>query len=161
RQLRGLYGFDFPEDFFRFWEFAQRLRPLEPLKALDDLDLQLVGPFEVLAGRFDHRPQSLSILLHWRYCFDPPEFFTPLAGGGDGLHWGCYLDDPANGSGCVASYYAQDTFELAVDGDDLFEAVRLFLEEYHADCELDHSYGLIDDHEHEGTLERIAAFRAI
>src|SRR5262245_1516572 len=132
-QLRELYGFDFPEHLFRFWDFARLLRPLEPLQALDDLSLALVGPFEVLAGRFDRRSPRLSIHLHWRYYFDPPEFFTVLAGGGDGLHWGCYLDDPADGSGCVASYYAQDAFEMAVDGDDLFEAVRLFLEEYHGD----------------------------
>src|SRR5436305_1145470 len=49
-QLRALYGFDFPDDLFRFWEFANRLRPLEPLQALaDSLDLTLVGPFDVLA----------------------------------------------------------------------------------------------------------------
>jgi hypothetical protein len=159
RQLRELYGFDFPEHFFRFWEFAQRLRPLEPLQALGDLSLQLVGPFEVLAGRFDLHSPRLSILLHWRYSLDPPEFFTVLAGGGDGLHWGCYLDDPATGSGCVASYYTHDAFEMSVDGDDLFEAVRLDLEQYHGDCDLDHSYDLIGDDEHEETLARLAAFR--
>ena len=55
QQLRALYGFDFPEDFFRFWEFVNRLQPLEPLRALDDHSIQLVGPFEILAGRFDKR----------------------------------------------------------------------------------------------------------
>jgi hypothetical protein len=35
-QLRQMYGFDFPDDLFRFWEFANRLRPLEPLAALAD-----------------------------------------------------------------------------------------------------------------------------
>jgi len=159
QQLRQLYGFDFPEHLFRFWDFAQRLRPLEPLKALADLDLQLVGPFEVLAGRFDRHSPRLSQLLHWRYYFDPPEFFSVLAGGGDGLHWGCYLDDPVTGAGCVASYYTQDAFEMSVDGDDLFAAVRLFLEEHHSASEQDHSYGLIPDEEHEESLAEFAAFR--
>lgn len=127
-QLRQLYGFDFPDDLFAFWEFANRLRPLEPLRALDVLDLRLVGPFEVLAGRFDGRTTRYPLVLHWRYWGDPPEFFTVLAGGGDGLHWGWYLDDPAERSGCVASYYARDVFELCADGDNLFEAVRLHLE---------------------------------
>src|SRR6516165_3580149 len=128
QHLRELYGFDFPEDFFRFWEFVNRIQPLEPLKALSHVSMQLVGPFEVLAGRFDQRKPRLSLLLHWRFFLDPPEFFTVLAGG-DGLHWGYYLDDPATGRGCVASYYTHDAFEISTDGDDLFQAVRLFLED--------------------------------
>jgi hypothetical protein len=130
QQLRQLYGFEFPEDFFAFWEFVVRLRPLEPLTALADAtDIHLVGPYEVLAGRFDGRSPRYSLYLHWRYYMDPPEFFTVLAGNVDRLHWGYYLDDPAAGSGCVASYYAADVFELTSDGDTLFEAVRLSLEE--------------------------------
>jgi hypothetical protein len=136
-QLRELYGFDFPDDFFRFWEFVNRLQPLEPLQALLDLSIHLVGPFEILAGRFDRHTPRYSHLLHWRYSLDPPEFFTVLAGSDDGLHWGYYLDDPAHGVGCVASYYARDAFEISVDGDDLFEAVRLHLEERYRDCEED------------------------
>ena len=65
-RLRAEYGFDFPDDFYRFWEFANRLSPLEPLRALEDLDIHLVGPFEVLAGRFDGRVPRHSLLLHWR-----------------------------------------------------------------------------------------------
>ena len=135
-QLRRLYGFDFPDDLFRFWEFVNRLQPLDPLHALfDPLEIILVGPFEVLSGRFDGRSPRLSPLLHWRYYLDPPEFFTVLAGDVDRLHWGYYLDDPADGRGCVASYYADDAFELSADGDDLFQAVRLELEAQHHDCE--------------------------
>jgi hypothetical protein len=138
RQLRTLYGFDFPDDFFHFWEFVNRLQPLEPLSALHDLSIQLVGPFEVLAGRFDQRTPSLSLLLHWRYYLDPPEFFTVLVGG-ESLHWGYYLDDPTTANGCVASYYTHETFEMSMDGDTLFQAVRLFLEELHSEHELDPS----------------------
>jgi hypothetical protein len=135
-RLRELYGFDFPDDFFRFWEFACRLKPLEPLNALAEaLHVALVGPFEVLAGRFDGRTPRYSLRLHWRYYDDPPEFFTVLAGGTDGLHWGYFLDDPAAGQGCVAHYYARDAYELSADGDTLFEAVRLHLEYHHRDCE--------------------------
>jgi hypothetical protein len=135
QQLRELYGFDFPDDFFHFWEFVNRLQPLDPLRALDELSLSLKGAFEVLAGRFDSREPRYSILLHWRYTFDPPEFFTVLAGDIDRLHWGYFLDDPPTGSGCVASYYASDGLELSVDGNDLFEAVRLHLEYCYRDCE--------------------------
>jgi hypothetical protein len=133
--LRRLYGFDFPDDLFRFWEFANRLRPLEPLSALADVcHITLCGPFDVLAGRFDRWTPRYSILLHWRYYNDPPEFFTVMVGGNDGLHWGSYLDDPATSSGCVASYYNDDAFELMTDGDTLFEALRLDVERRHRDC---------------------------
>jgi Uncharacterised conserved protein (DUF2228) len=128
-QLRTLYGFDFPDDLFRFWEFVNRLKPLDPLHALyDPLEIVLVGPFEVLSGRFDRHAPRLSPLLHWRYYLDPPEFFTVLAGGEDCRHWGYFLDDPVTGIGCVADYYAYESFDLADDGDTLFEAVRLELE---------------------------------
>ena len=111
-QLRSLYGFDFPEDLFHFWEFANRLRPLEPLHCLfDPLHVELTGPFEVLAGRFDGRTPRHPMLLHWRYYMDPAEFFTVLTGDTDGLHWGYWLDDPRAGKGSVASYYADDTLE--------------------------------------------------
>ncbi len=160
-QLRQLYGFDFPEDLFRFWEFATRLRPLEPLAALADTSgIHLVGPFEVLAGRFDGRSPTHSQLLHWRYSMDPPELFTVLAGGTDGLHWGYYLDDPAAGEGCVASYYANDAFELSADGDSLFEAVRLHVEQHYRDCE---EYRLEDStyaEDYDATLRALEALRA-
>jgi hypothetical protein len=159
-QLRELYGFDFPDDLFRFWDFATRLRPLEPLLALDEaLHIHLAGPFEVLAGRFDRHTPRYSPLLHWRYYLDPPEFFTVLVGDTDGLHWGYYLDDPRAGEGCLASYYAQDALELSVEGDTLFEAVRLHLEQLARDCEDYRS----DDPEHaaeyQASLEELGQLR--
>jgi hypothetical protein len=134
-RLRAAFGFDFPDDFLRFWEFASSLRPLEPLRALEDTGIVLVGAFEVLAGRFDGHTPRYDLRLHWRYHDDPPEFCTLLAGNIDGLHWGYYLDDPAAAEGGVAHYYARDAFELATDGDTLFEAVRLQLEYLQRDNE--------------------------
>jgi hypothetical protein len=134
-QLRQLYGFDFPEDLFLFWEFVNRLAPLEPLTALaETAGLHLVGPFEVLAGRFDGRIAPYHHHLHWRYTDDPPEFFTALTGDGQALHYGYYLDDPVRGSGCVASYYSDEALELEANCETLFEAVRLELEQHERDC---------------------------
>jgi hypothetical protein len=144
-QLRSLYGFDFPEDLFHFWDFVNRLRPLEPLQALfDSLHLQLTGPFEVLYGRFDGHTPRHPILLHWRYYNDPHEFFTVLTGDVDGLHYGYWLDDPRAGKGSVASYFAEDAFEVTPSGDSLFEAVRLELEERARDLEEDHELKSVD-----------------
>jgi Uncharacterised conserved protein (DUF2228) len=134
-QLRQLYGFDFPEDLFRFWGFINRLAPLEPLTALaDTAGLHLVGPFEVLAGHFDERVAPYHQHLHWRYADDPPEFFTVFTGNVNGLHYGYYLDDPSAPGGCIAAYYADDAFELEANCDTLFEAVRLDLEQSDRDC---------------------------
>jgi hypothetical protein len=137
-QLQQMYGFDFPEDLFCFWEFINRVSPLEPLTALaETAGVHLVGPFEVLAGRFDGRVSPYHQHLHWRYADDPPEFFTVVAGGADGLHFGYYLDDPGERSGCIASYYAEDVFELEANSQTLFEAVRMELEQRDADADND------------------------
>lgn len=42
--------------------------------ALDSVDLQLVGPFDVLMGLIDESFDSSTVLRHWRYFYDPPEF---------------------------------------------------------------------------------------
>ena len=61
-RLRAEYGIDFPEGLYRFWEFACRLAPLDPLNALaETLGVVLVGPFEVLYGHaFRPAPRTTS-----------------------------------------------------------------------------------------------------
>ena len=73
----------------------------------DTLNIQLSGPFEVLAGEFDRPNAPQSLLLHWRWRFDPAEFFTVMVGGTDGLHWGYCYDDPAQLPSCVVANYAR------------------------------------------------------
>lgn len=68
-----------------------------------------------------------------RYRLDPPEFLTVLHGPVDGLHWGYYVDDPADADFAVASYYHSDTFELRTVGYTLFDALRAHLEQTHRD----------------------------
>jgi hypothetical protein len=54
QDLKARYGFEFPPDFVEFWEFARQCDPAKPCAAFwDALGLTLVGPFEVLAGRFE------------------------------------------------------------------------------------------------------------
>ena len=160
--LRQLYGFDFPDDFYQFWMFANRLRPLDPLRALeDDLDVVLTGPFDVLWGRFDHVSPPLSPYLHWRYYLDPPEFFTVLVGGGDGHHWGYYLDDPGRGPRCVASYYHEDDFDMSAEGNTLFKALRLWFEEQLATYEEDREYGEMLFGDFDATKKRLDQLREV
>jgi hypothetical protein len=72
-------------------------------------------------------------LLHWRYQYDPPEFFTILSGNTDRLHWGYWLDDPAQGPACTAYYWGSDAHELHEDNLNLFAVFRAHLEKYYAD----------------------------
>jgi hypothetical protein len=114
KALQERYSIAFPEDFFQFWEFACHLNPENPLEALiEPLDINLVGPFELLGGRFDGKEPKLSFDLHWRYYRDPPEFFTVLQGHVDGLHWGYYFDDPNSLPSCVSHYYQNDAYALS------------------------------------------------
>lgn len=160
-RVQAEYGFEFPDDFYRFWEFVSRLAPLDPLHALTDtLDLTLVGPFEVLAGRFDGRVPRHSLLLHWRYHDDPPEFFTVLASGSQGFHYGYFLDDPGRLPGCVASYDPGDAHELSTDGDTLFEALRLHLEYAHGDFEAYRDGDPDHRREYQAGLAEIAELRS-
>lgn len=95
--LKDHYGFEFPSDLAESWTILKRLRPLEPLLGLKEtLGIYLVGPFEVLAGRFDRIPPLPEILLHWRFSNDAPEFFTLMVRANDDLHWGYWLTQPGN-----------------------------------------------------------------
>lgn len=53
----------------------------------DTLGLQLVGPFDILAGAHKNsRTPQPNFHLHWRYFYDPPEFQTILLGNEDSQH---------------------------------------------------------------------------
>ena len=62
------------------------------LDALKDLNVHLVGPYDILSGKkFKTTENSGSLCLHYRYFCDPPEFVTVLKGDDSvGLHIGYY-----------------------------------------------------------------------
>ena len=129
QQLKRMYGFEFPDEFFAFWELAQRANANGAKDEIwDRLGLSPSGPFDVLAGKFDGVTPRYETLLHYRYYLDLPELFTIFCGNTDGLHFGYWLDDPAQGPACIASYYRNDAYQLVIDGDTLFEALRGLLE---------------------------------
>jgi hypothetical protein len=122
-QLRELYGVEFPNDLFAFWEWYNKLQPEVADSFHEELGIRLVGPFDVLAGRFDNVELRYPAVLHWRYQFDPPEFFTVFSGNTDGLHWGYWFDDPQRLPPAISAFYASDAFELWTAGSTLFEAI--------------------------------------
>lgn len=131
--IRNIYGFDFPEDFFLFYEFAQRLADHPDLqgtydKGLGLLNMSLMSPFRVFEPDFD--PNEKDIIEDARHQADPPEFFTVLGGHTDGLHWGYYVDMPSENQPVfwVASYYSRDSYSISAGNHTLFQEARDELE---------------------------------
>lgn len=118
QRIRAFYGFDFPEDFFRYREFLARL-------GRDDLDractMRAGFPFAVASGQADSAEED-------RYYHDLPEFITLFGGEGDGHHFGYFFDAPGELPPIVAAYWHSDTFQHYSPGDTIFEAVRNELE---------------------------------
>ncbi|XP_002738599.1 histone PARylation factor 1-like, partial [Saccoglossus kowalevskii] len=94
---------------------------------LEPLGLQLVGPFDILAGKFKkHKGKRPCYVLHWRYYYDPPEFMTVIKGDDTSqYHLGYYRDDPSEMPAFVASNSANKNSVLAKEAENLFGAVKL------------------------------------
>nr|XP_020497569.2 histone PARylation factor 1-like [Labrus bergylta] len=129
-EVMQLYKLQTPEDLYHFWDFCKELCPDSPRGALKDtLGLQLVGPFDVLAGahKLSKNPQP-NFHLHWRYFYDPPEFQTILHGGEDSQqHLGYYRDTPDSLPSFVGENDAKKGYTITQMGDNVFAAVLLFL----------------------------------
>jgi hypothetical protein len=158
--LTRLYGFEFPEDMHRFYAACRQEKPLEPLRALEDsLGLRLVGPFEVLAGRFDRVEPPAPILLHARKRWDLPEFFPVLEEIDGTRRVGYLLDDPDRGTPfAVAVADSEAGPGVDVEGDALAWVLRLWLEE--AVAELEDDPELAGDEEAKVFRQSLDALRA-
>ncbi len=129
--LKGIYGFEFPEDFWIFLNFYEEIKGTPNEKTLEDFDglgIYPTGPFDVLSGKFDGKELKLPITHHMRFRMDPPEFHTILLGRDDGLHFGYWVDDIREGNICIAGYYNNDAFGIDYYGTNLFEFIRYELE---------------------------------
>jgi hypothetical protein len=129
QRLRDFYGFAFPDDFFRFREFMDRLPPGILGEACD---MHPAFPFDVADGK---PPIDYPDRRHWqdRYYHDLPEFITLFTGTTDGLHYGYVFDAPGELPPVVAHYWHSDTFQHTIDGDTLFEATRWHVEKAESD----------------------------
>jgi DNA-binding transcriptional ArsR family regulator len=155
-KLNEAYGFDFPEDFWRFWDFYSNLKDEYKDLFSELLGIGLAGPFDFLRGRFEGKTIKLPYILHYRYYMDPPEFFTVLTGDSDGLHWGYWVDDLKTSEFSVAHYYNNDAYNILECGTTIFEAVRLYLEQRY------HSFLEYMDEEEEGYVtEKLPGFQIL
>lgn len=94
--LRHKFVHEMPEDFFQFWEFCQKKNKEKPELSFEKVGLQLVGPFDYMAGKFHDAPlfEPGDYIRHWRFYYDPPEFQTVFVKKGTGIHYGYWRDEP-------------------------------------------------------------------
>jgi hypothetical protein len=113
-RLQRSHGITLPDHVFEFWTFWRGLHPVE-LEAVGALELSPMGLLELFDETVEgRRIDGLDLRLHGRYYRDPPEFFTVLHGGTDGLHFGLWYDDPRAPPAFIASYYNNDGGELGL-----------------------------------------------
>lgn len=155
-QLHELYGMRFPSDFFEFWEWYNELQPEFANSFHQELGIRLVGPFDVLAGKFDDVELRYPAVLHWRYQYDPPEFFTVFSGNTDGLHWGYWFDEPGSLPPVVSAFYASDAFELWTPGSTLFDAVANWIDNTKSGLVENIEYDSENAAEYRNSLEAVA-----
>ncbi|XP_072319691.1 histone PARylation factor 1 [Eucyclogobius newberryi] len=128
-EIKELYSLNIPEDLYHFWDFCKELSPDNPRGALTDtLGLQLVGPFDLLAGAHKKLKTKPNLHLHWRYFYDPPEFQTIICGDGNQLHFGYYRDTPDLLPSFVGENDAKKGCTITQMGDNVFAAVFLYLQ---------------------------------
>jgi hypothetical protein len=151
KRIRDLYGFAFPDDFFRTHELLESLP--EGLLA-SACEQRPAYPWAVAAGRppreYPNRP-----IWEDRYYHDLPEFITLFYGGADGLHWGYFFDAPGELPPVVTYYWHTDTFDHVLAGDTVFEAIRWGLETSESDFREYQDEGEDDYTEELGHVEQV------
>lgn len=126
RFIREKFLVEMPDDFYRFWDFckSQCKNEQKPEEIFEKFGLQLVGPFDVLAGKFDNADlfEPGDYLRHWRYFYDPPEFQTLFRKDKTGIHYGYWRDNPDKNC-LVARNDAAKNCEFDFVADNVFGAV--------------------------------------
>lgn len=136
--IRHKFLVEMPPDFYEFWKFVGTLKtdPSKPKTAgLEHLDkvfqLQLVGPFEFLAGKFHGAKMGEpgDYLRHWRFYYDPPEFQTVFVRRGTGIHYGYWRDVPQDKENLlIARNDSAKGCEFEFVAGNIFDAFLYFLE---------------------------------
>lgn len=115
-----------PDDFYKFWDFCKKLKSNSVSEALKEVGLTLIGPFDILAGKFnDVTKNEAEYLIHWRYYRDPPECQTVLRGDdGTGFHIGYFRDSPDDDPVFLVGNHVKKNGILTPMGANIFSAVK-------------------------------------
>lgn len=127
--LRECYGFALPDSFYTFWDLVQSL-PEGEQTLVDAMGLKLAAPFDALRDSFD--PKDYDPIGAARHYNDPPELFTIFEGVNEysELHMGYWVSRIMTDSPdyMVAYHHWDNDFEINAAGEDIYFAVRFWLE---------------------------------
>ncbi|XP_076653287.1 histone PARylation factor 1 [Halictus rubicundus] len=130
--ISRLFLTEMPEDFFQLYEFCKTISEKDPLNAFTHVQLQLVGPYDVFNEKFlsFKVDDEKSLLRHWRYYYDPPEFQTIMkVNGKENLHIGYWRDDASERPVFVAKNKATANCTIELVAENVFGALYTYLGE--------------------------------
>uniref|UniRef100_A0A1B0G9I4 PBZ-type domain-containing protein n=1 Tax=Glossina morsitans morsitans TaxID=37546 RepID=A0A1B0G9I4_GLOMM len=134
--IRHKFLVEMPPDFYDFWKLLQELNPKQDgqeilLNMEKQFQLQLVGPFEFIAGKFQKAKirEPGDYLRHWRFFYDPPEFQTLFVRKSTGIHYGYWRDSPKeNDNLLLARNDSRKNCEFVFIAGNIFEAFFYYLD---------------------------------
>ncbi|KAH8312375.1 hypothetical protein KR044_010456 [Drosophila immigrans] len=134
--IRHKFLVEMPDDFYAFWQFINTLKKdttkeaaLQHIESV--FQLQLVAPFEFLAGKFHKAKigEPGDYLRHWRFYYDPPEFQTVFVRKNTGIHYGYWRDVPQDKQRLLlARNDATKNCEFQFIAGNIFDAFLYYLE---------------------------------
>lgn len=134
--IKNKFLVDMPDDFYQFWNFCKlnATNKQQPEHLFDKFDLELIGPFDVITGKFDNakKYEPAEYLCHWRFYYDPPEFQSIFKKKNSKLHFGYWRDDRDNNC-LIARNDSSKSCEFDFIADNIFVAVIHYLEK---ECKL-------------------------
>lgn len=78
--LEELFLVEMPLDFYKFYECLNEKNDID--RVLSSVNLELIGPYDLLRGKLPIVDDKKQYLVHWRFFYDPPEFQVSLI-----QHW--------------------------------------------------------------------------
>ncbi|XP_047989350.1 histone PARylation factor 1 [Leguminivora glycinivorella] len=126
-KFKELFLVEMPDCFFKFFECLKEENDME--KLLSSVNLQLIGPFELLLGKLPVLDNKDLYLLHWRFFYDPPEFQAVLKSKDKSeFHIGYFRDDPSAKPVFLAHNDSSKGCHITPYASNIFGAVYLYLE---------------------------------
>ncbi|CAF1413694.1 unnamed protein product [Adineta steineri] len=127
--LSELYQMKFPSDLHEFWKFCSNINKKNPRDVLKNLlNIELVGPFEILDGALKTCKTLPNMNLHYRYYYDTPEFMTVIRtlDKQSQFHIGYYRDSPDELPSFLASNDSNTNNHFKICGDNIFAAIHSY-----------------------------------
>ncbi|KOB74535.1 UPF0609 protein, partial [Operophtera brumata] len=125
--LKELFLVEMPADFFKLYECLNNNNAFE--NTLSSVNLEAIGPFDLLLGKLPILDDKELYLSHWRFFYDPPEFQAVLKKKGKSeYHIGYFRDVPSENPVFLASNDSAKDCHITPMAENIFGAVYLYLQ---------------------------------